>query len=43
MDGMEAEPMRLEPMRRLVLHLAAEAPLVLKGPEKERKMHAQSA
>jgi hypothetical protein len=35
--GVEAGPTRLETMRRLVLHLAAQEPLVLEQPEKERR------
>jgi hypothetical protein len=39
--GIEGGPTRLETMRRLVLHLAAEAPLMLVEPEKERRTHAR--
>lgn len=41
--GVEAGPTRMEKMRRLVLHLAAEAPLVLEPQEKERRTHARTA
>lgn len=41
--GLEAGPTHLETMRRLVLYLAVQAPLVLKEPEKERKTRARTA
>lgn len=41
--GVEAGPTRLETMRRLVLHLAAQEALVLEQPEKERVPHARTA
>ena len=41
--GIEAGPMRLETMRRLVLYLAAQKPLVLEPREQERKTDARTA
>ena len=43
MPGMDAEPTRLETMRRLVLHRAAQEPLVLEPREQERKTQARTA
>lgn len=37
----EAGPTRLETMRRLVLHLAAQEPLVLAAPEQKQMLHAR--
>ena len=37
----EAGSTRLETMRRLVLYLAAQEPLVLAQPEKEQRTHAR--
>jgi hypothetical protein len=39
--GIEGGPTRLETMRRLVLYLAVQEPLVLVEPEKEQRTHAR--
>jgi hypothetical protein len=39
--GIDAGPTRLETMRRLVLHLAAQEPLVLEESGKEQMPHAR--
>jgi hypothetical protein len=41
--GVDSGPTRMETMRRLVLHLAAQEPLVLEQPKKEKVTHVRTA